>query len=249
MQSFQIITPDRDRPFTIGRKSDNRLVLDNTLVSRYHGVIERDEKCWYLTNLSQNSVTRINGIDIPCHTKECAGEACRNKIDDGDEIHIGTYRIRVSVKDGQLSLLLINSPTSSSSELPKGVTAKVKQDMATLEFSHKVVNPRGKTLKRLQLKEGDSIRIPGYQLDFSAGNLSCKNTPRGFDLDVSRLDVYAGKRRLLKDMNFHLSAGEVLAIIGRSGQGKSTFLKLLQGTNRGGKNSKVRIGGLDYRNQ
>lgn len=250
MRSFQIITPDRNRPFTIGRKSDNSLVLDNLLVSRYHAVIEPDKEQWFLKNLTQNSVTQLNGIDVPFYedTRESAGQDGKKKIEDGDEIHIGTNRLRVNVKDGLLTLLLVNSPTSDSAELPEGISAQVLKDHAQLQFTQKFISPQGKSVGALRLSDGESFCIPGYEMSFSAGSLSCRNRPQGFDVKVRHLDVYAGKRRLLKDMSFDLPAGEVLAIIGRSGQGKSTFLKLLQGINRSGKNAKVLIGGLDYRN-
>ena len=63
MQSFRIITPQIGEPFTIGRKPDNTLVLDNPMVSRYHAVIENADGQWILKNLSQNSVTQVNGSD------------------------------------------------------------------------------------------------------------------------------------------------------------------------------------------
>jgi phospholipid/cholesterol/gamma-HCH transport system ATP-binding protein len=48
-------------------------------------------------------------------------------------------------------------------------------------------------------------------------------------LRVRGLGTMYGDRRVLKDINFDLAKGEILAIIGGSGGGKSTLLKLLIG--------------------
>ena len=87
MQSFRIITPQPGAPFTIGRKPDNALVLDNPMVSRYHAVLEFTENQWILKNLSQNSVTQVNGSDITERT-----------LEDGDVILIGPLQLRATLK-------------------------------------------------------------------------------------------------------------------------------------------------------
>lgn len=247
MRSFQIVTPDVNRPFTIGRKPDNCLVLDNLMVSRYHAVIEWDSENWFLKNLTQNSVTQLNGVDVPYDEN---GETdCRKKLDDGDVLHIGTHQIRINIKDQQISLLLVDFSVSDSAALPEGVTTQETDGGVYVKFPSAVIGPKGNSTKEIFLKEKESVRLPGYEISCRDGHAICKEVPQGFDVDVRNLDVFAGNKLLLKDMNFHLPAGEILAIIGRSGQGKSTFLKLLQGINRGGENSDVRIGGLSYRNE
>ena len=246
MRSFQIITPDDSRPFTIGRKSDNSLVLDNLLVSRFHAVLEKNSEGWHIRNLTQNSVTQINGIDVPFD--ENGNENFSQKLNDGDVLHIGTYQIRVNIKDEQISLLLNNFSLSDSTELPDGMTTELSQDGMHIHLPYKVISPKGSSIKEIFLKDSESFRLPGYEISCRNNAVDCKAIPQGFDVEVRNLDVYAGKKLLLKEMNFRLPAGEILAIIGRSGQGKSTFLKLLQGINRGGEKSDVRIGGLSYRN-
>lgn len=246
MRSFQIVTPDDSKPFTIGRKSENSLVLDNLMVSRQHAVMECVSGKWLLRNLTKNSVTQLNGEDVPYSEESDSSQ--RLAVEDGDIILIGTQQIRASFKDGRLTLLLVNSTASTETGLPDGVTAQLDKDGATLRFNEKYISPEGKSVCQKKLEDGESIRMPGYEISCSAGNVSCRETAVGFDVHAQNLDVYAGKKRLLQDVNFDLPAGEILAIIGRSGQGKSTLLKLLQGINRSGENSRVYIGGLDYRN-
>ncbi len=48
-------------------------------------------------------------------------------------------------------------------------------------------------------------------------------------VEVKKLNKYFGKHHVLKDIDFHVSYGEVVAIIGASGSGKSTLLRCLNG--------------------
>ena len=255
MQSFRIITPQIGEPFTIGRKPDNSLVLDNPMVSRYHAVLEFEDKHWHLKNLTQNSVTQVNGNDIETAV-----------LEDGDTILIGPLQLRATLKRGHLQLLLMESverdlvQTKSLSgtwetldslhmDIPEGCAARVHAGKAEISFKDKIVNTQGKSTRLIQLEEGKMVRLPGCTMSFAQGELTCKNLPLGFDVEVENLEVFAGKKQLLKGIDFKLRAGEILAIIGRSGQGKSTLLRLLQGKHRSGQDSFVSIGKLDYRNE
>lgn len=259
MQSFRIITPQAGEPFTIGRKPDNALVLDNPMVSRYHAVMEFEDGKWILRNLSQNSVTQVNGNDID-----------KRFLEDGDVITIGPLQLRATLKSYKLQLLLMESIERDlvqskmlgtdwesldnlHTNIPEGTFAKLEESsnggIAQLKFRNPLKDTQKKTAKVLEIKNGESIRLPGCLLAFSNGELTCKNLPQGFDVEVKNLDVFADKKQLLSGINFKLPAGEILAIIGRSGQGKSTLLRLLQGKHKAGKDSSVLIGELDYRNE
>ncbi len=54
----------------------------------------------------------------------------------------------------------------------------------------------------------------------SSALLACKNVEKWFEKDGSRVEV-------LRDINFEIEAGEGVAIIGRSGVGKSTLLHVM----------------------
>lgn len=248
MRSFQIVTPDASKPFTIGRKSDNCLVLDNLMVSRQHAVLECISGNWKLRNLTGNSITQLNGVDIPVNQESEESASGNPVLKDGDILLIGTQKLQATIKEHKLSLLVMDSYSDSETELPEGISSTVNGKKATLVFRQKVVSPQGKTYRTIQLEEGQSIRIPGYQLIFSDGKVACFNAPQGFSVIARHLDIFAGKKQLVGDLNFNLPAGEIMAIIGRSGQGKSTLLRLLQGIHRCGENSSVQIGGLSYRN-
>ncbi|MCX7667916.1 MAG: ATP-binding cassette domain-containing protein, partial [Atribacterota bacterium] len=48
-------------------------------------------------------------------------------------------------------------------------------------------------------------------------------------IEVKDLNKYFGKHHVLKDISLKIRFGEVVAIIGASGSGKSTFLRCLNG--------------------
>jgi osmoprotectant transport system ATP-binding protein len=46
-------------------------------------------------------------------------------------------------------------------------------------------------------------------------------------IEFDRVHASRGNREVLRDVSFHVAAGETLALVGRSGAGKSTVLKLI----------------------
>jgi len=48
-------------------------------------------------------------------------------------------------------------------------------------------------------------------------------------LEVERLNTYYGESRVLQDMSLAVDQGEIVALLGRNGMGKSTTLKSIMG--------------------
>lgn len=66
-------------PFTIGRNSNNRLVLKDAFVSKKHCEIIEDEGCFFLKDLDSSNGTIYNGEKLEDIVK----------LKDGDKISIG----------------------------------------------------------------------------------------------------------------------------------------------------------------
>lgn len=257
MLPFRIITPDPRTAFTIGRQSDSHLQFDNLMVSRNHAVIEYIEGKWNLQSLTQNSVTMVNGNVIE-----------NVFLKDGDTIHIGPHQLRVTLRNNRLTLLVIDriyednaksEPLASEwseIEIPGfsgGAKARIVKrnanEIAEIRPSVPTVNERGKSVRCIRLRDGESCRFPTSTIEFKKNALIAQETISGFDVSVRNLQVNIGKKKVLDNIDFDVSAGEILAVIGRSGQGKSTLLKLLQGLHKSSPASLVKIGGVNYRNK
>ena len=251
MFPFRLVNPDPSKPFTIGRKSDNVLQFDNLMVSRYHAVLNFTDGKWILQNLSQNSITMLNGKDVKNAT-----------INDGDVILIGPRQLRATLRGADLTLLVMERETESDMQtIPLSaewrsvvipgisVSAKARSigGTAEIKLAKSIVDESGKSIHTITLKNGCASRFESAVIGFRNNNLLIESSATGFDVFAQNVTVFAGKKQLLKGIDFELPAGEILAIIGRSGQGKSSLLKLIQGINSCGKQSVLRIGGVDYR--
>ena len=63
-------------------------------------------------------------------------------------------------------------------------------------------------------------------------------------IEVEKLNVWFGRRHVLRDVDFSVNAGEIRVIMGGSGSGKSTLLRHLLGLLRP-RSGKVKILGVD----
>jgi ABC-type multidrug transport system ATPase subunit/pSer/pThr/pTyr-binding forkhead associated (FHA) protein len=263
MFPFRLVTPNPSEPFTIGRKSDNVLHFDNLMVSRYHAVLNFTDGKWILKSLTQNSITMLNGKTIDTAA-----------ISDGDVILIGPRQLRATLRGTSLTLLVMERETASDmltvplaaewknisipgidgavrARLCESQQAKADENgrnvMAEIKFEKAIVDEGGKRTRTVTMQNGSANRFETSIIGFRNNDLLIEAKGTGFDVNIKNLNVFAGKKQLLRGINFDLPAGEILAIIGRSGQGKSSLLKLIQGINSCDKQSVVRIGGVDYR--
>ena len=262
MFPFRLVNPDPSKPFTIGRKSDNVLHFDNLMVSRYHAVLNFIDGKWILQSLTQNSITMLNGKDVKTAT-----------INDGDIILIGPRQLRATLRGTSLTLLVMERETANDiqsipltsqwkSIVIPGIFCAAQarlyenrakanpsdcERQAEIKFEKAIVDESGKRVRTVTIQNGNANRFESAAVGFRNNDLIIESNNNGFDVNIKNLNVFAGKKQLLKGIDFQLPAGEILAIIGRSGQGKSSLLKLIQGINRCDSQSIVRIGGVDYR--
>ena len=262
MFPFRLVNPDPSKPFTIGRKSDNVLQFDNLMVSRYHAVLNFTDGKWILQSLTQNSITMLNGKDV----KTAA-------LNDGDVILIGPRQLRATLRGTDLTLLVMEREAESDMqtitlstewrevEIPgigkaksRGIAYRdarssgdTRENRAEIKFAKAIVDESGKRTRTITIANGEASRFESAVVGFRNNDLLIETQGTGFDVFAQNVNVFAGKKQLLKGIDFELPAGEILAIIGRSGQGKSSLLKMIQGINSCDKQSVVRIGGVDYR--
>ena len=73
---------------TIGRDTDNDVVVDNKLASRHHAMIQKIKDAYFIKDVGSTNGTFINGIRIP-NDKYV-------KLNPGDKISIGNMSLVVS---------------------------------------------------------------------------------------------------------------------------------------------------------
>jgi energy-coupling factor transporter ATP-binding protein EcfA2 len=83
-------------------------------------------------------------------------------------------------------------------------------------------------LRTLCLASDEGHTRPGSQI---LGDAPLPHAP-AFRLEVSGLGVELGARLILRDLSFAAEGGQVLAVVGRNGVGKTTLLRTLVGLQR-----------------
>lgn len=73
---------------TIGRESDNDVVVDNRLASRHHAVIQKIKDAYFIKDDNSTNGTFINGVRIPPDKYL--------KLNAGDKITIGNMSLVIS---------------------------------------------------------------------------------------------------------------------------------------------------------
>ena len=73
---------------TIGRESDNDVIVDNKLASRHHALIQKIKNEYFIKDQESTNGTFVNGIRIP------AGKYV--KLNPGDKITIGNMNLVIS---------------------------------------------------------------------------------------------------------------------------------------------------------
>ena len=73
---------------TIGRESDNDVVVDNKLASRHHAIIQKIKDAYFLKDEKSTNGTYVNGVKIPAEKYV--------KLNPGDKITIGNMTLVVS---------------------------------------------------------------------------------------------------------------------------------------------------------
>lgn len=73
---------------TIGRESDNDVVVDNKLASRHHAVIQKIKDAYFVKDANSTNGTFINGVKIPADKYV--------KLNPGDRISIGNMSLVIS---------------------------------------------------------------------------------------------------------------------------------------------------------
>lgn len=226
----------QDKPFRIGRSSDNDLVFQDPTVSRHHASIIADGgQCFIFSDTS--SMGSWLGTE----------RIQTRKLISGDLIRIGIQRIRFSLQDskGYLEHLpsldastFLKWDSNSSISIGRSSTSNIyishplcPKEFVRVSLHNDKVHIRG--IKQAFAKKTASIpcqyHLPFGTLDVQREGLEWLPNATGLSIEAKSLGVMRNHRQVLSGIGFQLAPGELLAIVGRSGHGKSTLLRCLAG--------------------
>lgn len=113
MKLIYLNGPHKDKPVAIappgismGRESDNDIVLTDTEASRYHAKVELDHDVWYLQDLGSTNGVQLNGKKL----------AERSPLSVQDVIRIGSTQMMFCDDDGAEKYLAALSPAAPSGD-------------------------------------------------------------------------------------------------------------------------------------
>lgn len=139
------------------------------------------------------------------------------------------FRIsRGALSFGSLALLLVMA--GMVSEAFKTLMQQIPEAIRSISASERI-----RTIMELPEEKRENEEIYQRMLE-NAGD-------QGASVTVERLDFsYANGREVLRDVNFRVNAGEIVALVGPSGEGKTTMLRILLGIVRAEHSPMLRVG-------
>jgi serine phosphatase RsbU (regulator of sigma subunit) len=114
----EMLFPLQDRPFTVGRRSDNELKVNDRHVSRYHARFSPEASGWLLRDLDSKLGTFVNGKRIAEHV-----------LADGDVVTLG--------QSSTVRILYLDSPAES----PASVAVEAAESLRRLPEAPVVEGP------------------------------------------------------------------------------------------------------------
>ncbi len=249
--------PPQDVPLTqptitIGRRSDNDIVISQKYVSGHHGRLEKQGQTWRYVDLGSTNGTFVNGQRAP-----------QAVLKDGDILRIGdlqgnsvsltfraagasgapasTIRIDTTALGMKQSVLIGRDPQADiplSASIVSWHHARIEQTaqghtITDLGSTNGTFINGQRLTKQHQLRRGDKVQIGPFKLVYEADGFKQYAPVGGMRLDGVNLIRVVGRgenqKRILKGIDLSIYPREFVALVGTSGAGKSTLLMALNG--------------------
>jgi len=250
--------PLRKPIITIGRNTDNDVVLPPQYVSGHHGRLEQRGQTWHYTDLDSTNGTFVNGRLAPSATLR-AGDILRIGDTEGNSVSLtfrsGEAEDATGPGTGPIQMGVTALGVQSSLTIGRDPQAEIPLSAPVVSWHHARLEQtaQGHTLTDLNstngtfvngqrlthpqsLQQGDVVQIGPFKLVYEATGLQQFATTGGMRLDGVNLirEVGSGSRRkrILNDINISVYPREFIALVGTSGAGKSTLMMALNGFTR-----------------
>ncbi len=233
-------------PLSLGRSDDNDVVVAGEKVSRRHARVEQRDDGVYVRDLGSRHGTAVNG--------EPVGDEPR-LLQSGDAIEVGGELVRFLAGEGTRMASRVAPATEvlsvrfESERLTIGrdeANDLVLSDPNVSRFHAEIVisggqaevvdlgsrngtRVDGRLIDRVRLERGSAVGIGPYKLVSDEDGVVATSEAGALRMEAQAISVDIGEKTILQPASLTLKPGELVAIIGESGAGKSTMLKVLAG--------------------
>ena len=235
-----------DEPLTLGRGEENDLVVTGEKVSRSHAQIEPRDGGVFVSDLGSRHGTAVNG--------EALGSEPR-LLESGDAIELGGELVRFLAGEGtrmesrvtparetrsvrfEGDRLTIGRDPANDLVLSDPNVSRFHAEIVTKDGEAEVIDlgsrngtrVDGRLVERAKLDPGTAVGIGPYRLVSDDAGLVATSEAGALQMEARAISVMVGDKTILQPASLSLEPGELVAIIGESGAGKSTMLKVLAG--------------------
>jgi len=207
------------REYRIGRGQQCDLVLLDPAISRLHLILKPAPNGWILQDAGSSTGTWMGEQRLLEHP-----------LQHGDVFRIGIERLRFEQDHAGARLDVLDAPSAIHCPWPADGWIHLGRGSGnTISIAHPRCPHRLQSFQRQGLTVPTQLHYPIGSCDIQESGITWTPAPLGLEVTVENLGVEIPGRTLLQGIQFSLHCGELLAIIGRSGQGKSTLLQCLSG--------------------
>lgn len=239
------------KEYTFGRSLENDIYVNSPIVSGSHGTFKvKGNKLVLIDKNSTNGIF-VNGQKIQ-EIELNNGDNIR--IDSKEGNHEKGVLIVYSSVEGQQVERWTTLPLNNKNEVTIGraLGNDILMDSKVASKNHaKITKVQGefyiedlstngtylngkRVTKKEKLKENDVIVAGDTKIIFKEGSVVYNVYSKGIQLDAQNItkivsDGNGGEKKILDDISISIKPGELVALIGGSGAGKSTFMDSLNG--------------------
>lgn len=259
---------------TLGRNSDSDIWIRSGFISKRHAVLERSGDTYKYIQIGETNPTFLKGAPIVERLlrdrdslrigPEDGPNTTLLYVNPDASQQVASVTSAGGAQPPKQTSLMVRGSLGSRESLTIGRGPMNDLVLASMLVSrrHAIVANRdgryflkdanssngtfvnGAKIDEERLEDGDSIRIGPYRLLFEAGELHGYNEEKAVRLDAYHITKTIGPINILSDVSLSVLPGELVAIVGTSGSGKSTFMDALNGV-RPATTGTVLVNGVD----